>query len=240
MTIQSIFEARELATSAGETIAALRQGEARLREQPALEEEREWLAAAIRRVSRELGSTEGALGMALPLPELEAERQTKARASFQAWVDSVEALLFGITAHVSGGNPVIEVLFPHQNFEKVRRAGTAARSYMSDFERRRATTYVLRMATEPAYAFLPPLLATVDEARARLAVDEAPITLDAVELDALRRSVLDAAGALGHALSQARLLAEAALMTSPGLFTELGLQAKPRKRPARLASAALS
>ena len=80
MTIQSIFEARELATSAGETIAALRQGEARLREQPALEEEREWLAAAIGRVSRELASTESALGMALPLPELEAERQTKARA----------------------------------------------------------------------------------------------------------------------------------------------------------------
>lgn len=239
MTIQSIFEARELATFAGENIAALRRGEARLDEQPALEQEREWLRAAIQRVTHELASTQAALDTALPLPELEAERQTKARASFQVWVDSVEALLFGITSHVSAGNPLVEVLFPHQSFEKVRRAGAAARSYMSDFERRRATSYVLRMATEPEYAFLPPLLAAVDDARARLAADEAPTTLGAVELDALRSGVLEVAGGLERALAQGRLLAEAALMHCPGLLAELGLDAKPRKRPARSAPATL-
>lgn len=240
MTIQSIFEARELITFAVDVVEALRQGQARLEAAPELDEERGWLGAAIRRVSHELASTQSALETALPLPELEPERQAKARASFQAWVDSVEALLFGITAHVSGGNPVIEVLFPHQKLEKLRRGGLAARSYMSDFERRRATSYVLRMATEPEYAFLPPLLAAVDEARARLAVDEAPTTLGTVELDALRHTVLDVAAALERSLSQARLLAEAALMTSPGLIMELGLDAKPRKRAARAASAGLS
>lgn len=239
MTIQSIFEARELVTFAGEIIEALGRGEARL-EELSLEEERAWLCAANRRVRHELERTRSALDTALPLPELDAERQTQARASFQAWVDAVEGLLFGITAHVSAGNPVIEVLFPHQKWEKLRRGGLAARSYMTDFERRRATSYVLRMATEPEYAFLPPLLARVDEARARLALDEAPTTLGAVELDALRHTVLGVAGSLERALSQARLLAEAALLTLPGLLNELGLDAKPRKRPARTPPAALS
>jgi len=234
--IQSIFEARELVTFAGEFIEALRRGDARL-EELALVEEREWVAVAIRRVSDERASTESALATALPLPELEAERQVNARASWQAWVDSIEALLFGIIDHVSAGNPLIEVLFPHQNFDKVRRAGGPGRTYMTEFERRRSTSYVLRMATEPEYAFLPSLLASVDDARARLAVDEAPPTLGAIELDALRHTVLEVAGALSRALAQARLLAEAALMTSPGLLTELGLDAKPRKRSVRAASA---
>lgn len=236
MTTQSISGAKDLVSFAGEMIEGLRNGEQRLGGAPELEEEARWLSTAAARLAQAVERTQVALLAALPLPELEPERRARAQASFQAWVDSVEALFFGITAHVSAGNPLVEVLFPHQKWEKLRRGGAVARSFMTDFERRRSTAYVQRMATEPEYTFLPPLLASVDEARALLALHEAPGTLAEAELELLRQAVVAGADAVGLALAQARLLAEAALISSPGALVELGLDAKPRKRAARAAS----
>jgi hypothetical protein len=108
---------------------------------------------------------------------------------------------------------------------------------MTDFERRRGSAYVLRLAAEPEYRFMPALLARVDEARARLGSHEKPSPRTQLELDALRESVSNAADSLGVALSQARLLADAALVTHAGWLTELGLDAKPRKRTSRTAAA---
>jgi hypothetical protein len=95
---------------------------------------------------------------------------------------------------------------------------------------------VVRLAAEPAYTFLPPLFARVDDARSELASHEQPNPLTQPELDALRAAVLAAADALSKALAQARLLAEAALLEHPGWLGELGLDAKPRKRSVRAAA----
>jgi hypothetical protein len=236
MQTLTILEAQQLLSFAEQTLAALRTAEERLASDAQLMDERAWLVAASRRVIAESERTRQALAGALALPEFEAERQARGQALFNAWLDAVEALLAGITAHVSAGSPLIEVLFPHQKFEKLRRGGATARAYMLEFERRRTTAYVLRLATEPEYAFLPPLLSSVDQARAQLANHEQPDALEPGELDALRTTVLLSADALQVALTQARLLADAALIGAPGLVRDLGLDAKPRKRAARSAT----
>jgi len=233
MRTQNILEAQDLVSFAAQALDGLGRGDEQLATLTGVDEERSWLAAARRRVSLEHERTQAALGAATALPEFAAARQAAAVQAFSDWLDSIESLERGITDHVSAKNPLIEVLFPHQKFDKLRRGGAAARVYMSEFERRRMSAYVVRLAGEPEYAFLPALLAQVDEARAQLARHEAPCSLGPEALDALRNTVFDQADALRSALVQARLLAEAALSAQPGLLDELGLDAKPRRRATR-------
>jgi hypothetical protein len=234
---QSIVEATDLLAFAELSLAALRLGEERLAALADVEDERLWLGTAQRKVSLQLENTRSALAAAFVLPEFESERIAKGQALFAAWVESIEALFNGIVAHVSDKNPLVETLYPHLKFDKLRRGGTAARVFKTEFERRRATTYVMRLATEPEYAFLPALLGGVDGARLELATHEKPITATELELGELRHGVLSHADALRVTLAQARLLAEAALIAQPGVFQELGLDAKPRKRASRGSSA---
>src|SRR5690606_12190385 len=127
--------------------------EQRLPAGPDNDEERAWLASAARRVERHVRNVTETLAGATALPEFEAERQAKGQALFQAWVDAVEGLAVGISSAVSPNNPLMEILFAHQKFDKLRRGGASARSYMSDFERRRRTSYVVRLSSEPEYGF---------------------------------------------------------------------------------------
>jgi len=230
---QSIAEARELYAFAARSIEALRAAEQRLPGGPDFEEERAWLAAAARRVEREASRVADALAGAIALPEFEAERQARARALFDAWIDAVEGLALGISTRVSPQSPLFEVLFPHQKFEKLRRGGASARAYLVDLERRRRTAYVVRLSGEPEYDFLPELLSRLDAAKLAVEAQERPPEHDAAELDSLRQDVYGAADGLRAVLHQARLLADAALSAHPGWFGELGLDAKPRKRATR-------
>lgn len=244
---QTIAQAQDLVAFAAQMLARLYRAEQRLRadeagaanseprsrgaeSQSGIRDEARWLGDAQRRVVLACEETWSALVRARPLPEFEAEHRAKGQALLTGWVNSVEGLLAGITEHVSIHNPIVEVLFPHQNFEKLRRNAAQAREYKTDFERRRATTYVVRLAGEPEYAFLPPLLARVDRARAALAAHEAPSRLSADELESLRAPVLESADALDAALAQARLLARAALIGREEWIAELGLEDKPRRR----------
>jgi hypothetical protein len=228
-----IAEVRELVSLGTRSIAALRATSQRL--PSALEDERAWLAAAARRVEQPLLGLEAAIAQAGALPEFEAERRTKGQALVAAWVDSAEALLIGISSRLSAQSPLIEVLFPHQKFDRLRRGGAFARAYLGEIERRRRTAYVLRLASEPEYTFLSELLARFDSAKAALEQHEAPPLLSPDELAASRDSVFVAADALRASLHQARLLADAALLGHPGWFDELGLDARPKKRGARSA-----
>jgi hypothetical protein len=237
MRTQNILEARDLVAFAAQALDGLGRGDEQLATLSGVDEERSWLAAARRRVSRQHDRTQAALDGATALPEFAAARQAASVQAFTAWLDSIEALAQGISDRVSAKNPLIEVLFPHLKFDKLRRGGAAARAYMSELERRRMSAYVVRLSAEPEYAFLPALLAQVDAARARLTVHEAPCTLALEALDALRNAVFDHADALRSALVQARLLAEAALSAHPGLLDQLGLDAKPRRRVTRGAAA---
>jgi hypothetical protein len=233
MQTQTIAEAKELLSFSLQMQAALRAAQERL---PAAEHEDEqsWLAAAGRRIRARADDVEAALAAAITLPEFEAERQARAKARFEAWVDAAEGLLIGLSTHASPQSPLIEVLFPHQKFERVRRGGPAGRAFMREIEKRRYTAYVVRLAGEPEYSFLPPLLEQLDGAKRALEQQEAPIEASDEELAALRAAVFARADALRSALTGARLLAEAALLEHPGWLTELGLDAKPRsKRPSR-------
>lgn len=228
-TPRTVAEAQELVSFAAQYLGALERAEAALAGEPETLDAQSWLAAARRRIGAARDATLGALAAAAPLPELEAERNARGQALFEQWVSAAEALLEGIGAALSLQSPLIEVLFPHQRFDKLRRGGNAARAYKADLERRRASSYVVRLAGEPEYAFLPPLLAKLDRARDELAEHEAPITLDEADLDALRAAVASAATALARRLAEARLLAEAALFEREGGLSAFGLDEKPRR-----------
>lgn len=226
----TIAEARELHAFALRSIEALRAAEQRLPGGPDFEEERGWLAAASRRVERAAKHVSEALASAIALPEFEAERQARARELFESWIDAVEGLAVGISSRLSPQSPLLEVLFAHQKFDKLRRGGNAARTYLSDLERRRRTAYVVRLSGEPEYDVLPPLLARLDAAKLAFEEQERPPALAEDDLTALRDGVYCAADVLRAVLHQARLLADAALSAHPGWFAELGLDAKPRKQ----------
>jgi hypothetical protein len=233
---QTIAEARELLSFAVRTAPALRAAEQRLPARPELEDERAWLAAAARRVEQQVLELEAAIAQAGALPEFEAERKLSAQALFEVWVDALEGLLVGISSQVSPQSPLIEILFPHQKFDRLRRSRGSARAYMAELERRRRTAYIVRLAAEPEYAFLTPLFARCDDAKAAIEQHESPSALTPEELAASRYSVLAAADALRGALHQARLLADAALTAYPGWFGELGLDARLKKRASRSAA----
>jgi hypothetical protein len=233
-----IAEAKELIGFSLQIIASLRSADQRLSIASEYADERSWLAAAERRIQRAVDGVEASLLAASELPEFEAERQKKGAALFEAWVGAVEGLFIGISSHASPNSPLIEVIFPHQKFDKLRRGGAAARSYLAEVERRRRTSYILRLASEPEYLFLTELLARLEEAKATYERHEQPIELGEEEQTLLREMVRGAADELRAVLHQARLLAEAALCGHAGWLTELGLDARPRKRPSRAVASA--
>lgn len=233
MQTQTIAEARELVAFAARALSGLGQAAERLSSAPGYEDERGWLAAASRRLERAIATVEGTLGEALPLPEFAAERKALGQRLLIEWAEAAEGLLLGIGSSASLQHPLVEVLFPHQKLDKVRRGGAAARSFLAEVERRRRKAYVVRLAGEPEYAFLPALLARFDDAKSALESHEAPSPVPPEELSRLRDAVLAAADALRAALQLGRLLAEAALLEHPGWFTELGLDLGPRRRAAR-------
>jgi hypothetical protein len=228
-----IAEAKELIGFALQIIAGLRSAEHRLSIASEYDEERSWVTAAQRRVQSAVSGVEAALAAAFELPEFEAERQKQGAALFEAWVEAVEGLYLAISSEASPNSPLIEVIFPHQKFDKLRRGGTAARAYLADVERRRRASYVLRLGSEPEYAFSKAPFARLEEAKAAHERHERPIELAPEDETALRDTVRVASDELRAVLHQARLLAEAALNAMPGGLAELGLDAKPRKRALR-------
>jgi hypothetical protein len=237
MQSQTIAEAKDLVSFAQQMLEALGSAGQRLAVVPELAEELSWLASAARRLLRGVEAVSAALQGASALPEFEAEQKARGAALFEDWVNAAEGLLVGICSNVSANSPLIEILFPHQKFDKLRRGGAAARTFMLELERRRRTAYIVRVSGEPEYAFMPPLLERLDAARVALEAHEEPNPLTPEDLAELRASVQRPADELRVTLQQARLLAEAALTAQPGLFGELGLDAKPKKRAARATAA---
>jgi hypothetical protein len=231
-----IAEAKELIGFSLQIMAGLRSAGQRLSIASEYDEERSWVGSAERRIQRAVSGVEATLEAASELPEFEADRQKKSAALFEAWVDSVAGLCFGISINASPKSPLIEVIFPHQKFDKLRKGGPAAQAYLAEIEQRRRKSYVLRLASEPEYAFLKDLLARLDDAKASFEHHAQPIDLAEEEQAALRDAVRVASDELRSVLQQARLLAEAALFSRAGWLAELGLDAKPRKRATRPAA----
>ncbi|MEO6602969.1 MAG: hypothetical protein ABIQ16_23995 [Polyangiaceae bacterium] len=241
MSALSIQEAQDLANFATQTIARLALASARFdAEHSASTEERGWLEVAARRVSEGLDGVQAALLEAAPLPEFANARKVRSETLSNAWADAIEGLFDAIVANVSANGPLIEALFPHQRFASLRRPGSAAHNFWLEFERRADSGYVRRLCSDPEYQFLPPLLDAAKASERALREAASPRALPEAQSEALRGQVSAAAEALELALRQARSLTEAAFAATPTAVSELGLDAKPKRRSARAEPAKLS
>ncbi len=241
MSSFSIQEAQDLTTFGTQTVERLATASARYdsaHDEPS--EERGWLECATRRVTFALEGVQRALLKAIPLPEFAGARKVTSEALSNAWADAIEGVFDAIVANVSANGPLVEALFPHQRFAQLRRPGSSAQNFWLEFERRAESSYVRRLCSDPEYAFLPPLLEAARTSERTLREALSPRPLPEAQALELREAVSLAAQQLELALRQARSLTEAVFATTPALVTELGLDAKPKRRAARAEPAKLS
>jgi hypothetical protein len=241
MNAFSIQEAQDLATFAAQTRERLTLAAARFNaEHDAPAEERAWLEIATHRVKGGLESVQAALLEASPLPEFASVRKVTSETLSNAWADAIEGVFDAIVANVSANGPLIEALFPHQRFASLRRPGSAAHNFWLEFERRADSSYVRRLCGDPEYQFLPPLLEAAKASERAVREAASPRPLPEAQAEALRANVSSATEALELALRQARSLTEAAFAATPSAVSELGLDAKPKRRAVRAEPAKLS
>jgi hypothetical protein len=236
MSAFSIQDAHDLSAFAAQTLERLSQAAVRFEGSDSSSvqvDERGWLASATARVSAALEQTRIALQEAAPLPEFANARKVKSEELSNAWADAVESVFDGIVANVSANGPLIEALFPHQRFASLRRPGAAAHNFWLELERRAESSYVRRLCSDPAYEFLPPLLAAARESEQKLRELVAPKPLPEARAVKLRDQVSAAAESLELELRRTRALCEAAFAATPTVVAELGLDAKPKRRAQR-------
>jgi hypothetical protein len=193
-------------------------------------EERRWLVSAEQRLGEQVTAARARLEQGIALPELKALRAERQMRLEAEWLGALREIYSELALAIGEGSPLVEALFPHRRFEKLERGGTALRTYRAQFETRRASSYVLRLATDPEYPFLAPLLARIEPSSEALTSLTAMEDVPEEELETLRRGVLDSGEALVRSLRQARCLAEAALIDQPDALAELQFDERPKKR----------
>lgn len=234
MSSFSIQEAQDLSTFAQQIIERLAAAQARFDSTHGeLAEELNWLQVAARRVMTRLESVRSALADADPLPEFANARKVNREALSNAWADAIEGVFDAIVANVSANGPLVEALFPHQRFNTLRKPGSAAQNFWAEFERRAESGYVRRLCGDPEYAFLPPLLEAARNSERSLREAQNPRPVPEPRALELREAVSVTAQELELALRQARSLVDAAFAATPALISELGLDAKPKRRVQR-------
>jgi hypothetical protein len=231
MSSFSIQEAQELLAFALQTVERLGAAQARFdAEHDEATAERGWLLAAEQRVTAALEGVQTKLAGAAPLPEFASARKVKSEALSNAWADAIEGVFDAIVANVSANGPLVEALFPHQRFATLRKPGSSAHNFWLEFERRAESGYVRRLCADPEYTFLPPLLEAARSSERALREAQNPKALPDSQALALREAVSLATQTLEVALRQARSLVEAAFAATPARVSELGLDAKPKRR----------
>jgi hypothetical protein len=215
------------------------QAEGFLAERRGLSDEKGWMRSALDRLEKVCAEVPSALERAHHLPELASVRDEYAWQFQGIYVDALEKLHAGITFHVSARAPIMEALFPAMKLASLRRAPREqVEKYARELEKRVKGGYVTRMLGTPEFAFLPPVIEQVRAAYAQWESTFAEASLSSDELRALGDKLISTAEAADLAVSQARLLAEAALIPVPGAFEEHGLNAKPKKRGRSMAELA--
>jgi hypothetical protein len=241
MSSFSIQEAQDFIAFAQQTIERLAAAKARFdatHDEPT--EERSWLETATARVTTHLERVQQALAEASELPEFANARKVNRDALSNAWADAIEGVFDAIVANVSANGPLVEALFPHQRFATLRKPGSSAQNFWLEFERRAESGYVRRLCADPEYAFLPPLLEAARNSERSLREALAPRPLPEARALELREAVSVATLGLERSLRQARSLIEAAFAETPTLVSELGLDAKPKRRTQRTEAAKAS
>ena len=238
MSSFSIQEAQDFIAFAQQTVERLAAATARfdsMHDEPT--EERSWLESASARVTTNLENVKKAIADGAELPEFANARKVNREALSNAWADAIEGVFDAIVANVSANGPLVEALFPHQRFATLRKPGSSAQNFWSEFERRADSSYVRRLCADPEYAFLPPLLEAARNSERSLREAAAPRPLPEARALELREAVSVATQGLELALRQARSLIEAVFAATPTLVNELGLDSKPKRRAQRAEAA---
>ncbi len=228
----AIIEAFELARFAEQLAARLAEAHRQLPEGKDHRREREWLEAAEALVTEEVAPVRPLLARARLLPELSFLREEVAEEFQNAWVDGLEKLLAGITFHAGSRAPVLEALFPPKTkLPALRRASReTSAAFQTELERRLKSSYVTRMFAGEDLAFAAPVVEAIRSAFAQYVAAFEGTSLSEEEATSLRTGLSAAARSIELRAQQAKLLAEAALVSVDGAFENAGLNLKPKKR----------
>jgi hypothetical protein len=208
--------------------------QAELEKKRGLKAEKEWLRAAGDLLGAAREASQGIVERARGLPGLEEVRDEMGAVFQGLWVDALERLLAGVTFHAGPRAPLIEAVFPHTKLAALRKASReSALGFAEDLGRRMKTSYVTRTLAEPAFAFALPVLDQVASAFSQWQEVYSGENMPEPQAADVLKELLAAAKRLELACRQAKLLAEAALAPCGGLFEELGLSAKPKRRSTR-------
>ncbi|MBK7862033.1 MAG: hypothetical protein IPJ65_26120 [Archangiaceae bacterium] len=203
-----------------------------------LPDEKQWLATAVERLAAAVGPLEGLAVKSAQLPELEPVRGDLAKSLQHGAIDAVERLQAGITFVGGPRAPVLEELFGPYKLPPLRRAAREEfEKFIGSFNKRLKAQYTKRILAGDEFAPVQPALAQLAAAFDAWKNAFSPEPLPEAEADKLRAQLTVAADALVEPMHQARLLAEAALISVDGAFAETGLAAKPKKRSAPKAAA---
>jgi len=227
-----LVESFELLVDAQQLAPRLEAAAVALAQLPALEEEKQWLAAARARLGGVRAETHGdLLNRALRLPELEGMKGDRAKLIQDGIADRFERLQAGIAYAGGPRSPLLEMLFHNLKVPALRKCGRAElERFCAEFERRLASSYARRMfANEPYVAVMPTVQSFESEiATWRGVFSDQPLG-DAVAA-ALRDELAAAGKAVEIALRQARLLAQAALLPATDLLDAAGVVTAKGKR----------
>lgn len=235
----SLLDAFDTVVHSTLVLGRLRDAQKLIARKQQLNDEKQWLTLATDRLAAACENIKDLATRSSRLPELESVREDLAKTLQNAAVDAVERLQAGITFQAGPRAPVLEELFGHFKLPAMRRAKREDfEKFIGAFSKKLKSQYVKRMLSDPDFAFALPAVETLNASfetwRGAFSSERLP---DAQEA-ALRKELTTVAGSLEQPLQQARLLAEAALITVDGAFVDSGIGAKPKKRSAPKSAAA--
>ncbi len=226
-----LLEAFETIAQSQTLARRLEAAAAELAKRPGLAEEKAWIATARVRVERAREGIGDILDRALRLEELESMRGELTRRLQGECVDALERLQGGISFAVSPRSPLIEILFGEMKMPLLRRLDREdfERAF-ADYEKRLGSSYAKRMLADENYAPVVPAVQKVREAFETWRTSFDPPPLEANEAQALCEELVTTAHRIDLPTRQARLLAQAALLSMKELLDAYGLTPKPRRR----------
>ncbi len=231
---QSLLEAYDVIRYSALLAEQLAAAQAELETKRGLKAEKEWLRAAGDLLGAAREPSQGIIERARGLPGLEEVRDEMGAVFQGLWVDALERLQAGITFHAGPRTPLVEAVFPQAKLATLRKASReVALAFAEDLGRRMKTSYVTRIFAEPAFAFALPVLDQLASAFAQWQAVYSGESMPEPQAAEVHKELLAAAKRVDLACRQAKLLAEAALAPCGGLFEELGLSAKRKRRSAR-------
>lgn len=228
-----LLEAFELIGQSRELAARLDAAAAELAKRPGLKEESAWLDAGRARLARARDGVGDLLDRALRLEELQSMRRGRSRELQGEVIDALERVEAGIAFAGSPRSPLIEALFHGVKLPVLRKLDRAEfERAWADFEKRLHSSYAKRMLADETYSVVAPTVQQALDAYRIWQDSLEPKPLDESDARALSEELVTVAHRIERPSRQARLLAQAALLSMKDLLEEYGLAPKPRRRGA--------